>query len=227
MKRGKRYRKLLEKIEPNKEYKIEEAIKIIKENSNVKFDETVELTVQLNVNPKKQDQNVRGMMLLPHGTGKKTKICVVAQGEKYKEAEAIEGITVKSPEELVQEVQKGNINFDVLIATPDCMRDIGKIAKILGPKGLMPSPKSGTVTFEIKDAVEKYLKGQFEVRVDDGGNLHIPVGKASFEENKLIENLKTALNTVNQLKPSSVKGTYIKGIFISSTMGPGLRIYPN
>ncbi|HLD29803.1 MAG TPA: 50S ribosomal protein L1 [bacterium] len=222
-KRGKKYLETAKNVDQTKSYSVQEAVDLVKKSSR-KFNETVDMAVRLNVNPKKADQNVRGVLLLPHGTGKKVRICVVAKGEKYKEAEALEGVSAKGPEEFVQEVEKGKIDFDVLIAAPDSMKELGRVAKILGPKGLMPNPRSGTVTFEIRQIVEKLKKGQYEFRVDVAGILHLVAGKVSFDKEKLVENIQEIIRVIQQVKPSSVKGQYVRSITLSSTMGPGISI---
>ena len=223
-KRGKNYKKARETIEKDKkEYSLEEAVSLLKKLSFVKFDESVDIYLRLGVNPKHSDQMVRGTVVLPHGTGKKKKICVIAAGEKIKEAEEA-GADHVGGEELIEKISSGWIDFDVVIATPDVMRSVSKLGRTLGTKGLMPNPKSGTVTFEIKKAVEETKAGRVEFRIDKTSNIHSSVGRVSFTEDKLIDNIRTFLQVILQSKPSAAKGKYIKSINLSSTMGPSLKI---
>jgi len=223
MKRGKRYRELSKLVEKDKVYSVQEAVQLVKKSSNAKFDETIELCLRLGIDPKRQDQAVRGTVLLPHGTGKSKVVAVVAKGEKAKEAEKA-GADVVGGEDLIEKIAKEGIKFDALITTPDCMRDLSKLGKILGPKGLMPSPKTGTVTFEIADAIKRIKAGQVEFRIDGYGIIHLCVGKASFEEKKLVDNISTVIGEVQRVRPPSVKGQYLRSISVSSTMGPGIRV---
>jgi len=221
-KRGKKYRKACEVIE-NREYSLEEAVSLLKKNSFARFDESIDIAVRLGVNPKYPDQMVRGTVVLPHGTGRKMRVLVIASGEKIKEAEEA-GADIVGGEEMVKKIQDGWLDFDVLIATPDMMRSISKLGRILGPKGLMPNPKSGTVTFDIKKAVEEVKKGKVEFRVDKSGIVHSIVGKVSFPEEKIVENINAFMDAIIHAKPSGAKGKYIRSIYLSTTMGPSVKI---
>jgi large subunit ribosomal protein L1 len=223
MERGKRLRGLSEKVEKNKKYPLSEAVRLVKGVASAKFDETVEVAMRLGVDPKQSDQNIRGAVSLPHGIGKKIRVLVFAKGEKEREATQA-GADFVGSTDLIEKIQKGWTDFDATVATPDMMKDVGKLGKILGIKGLMPNPKLGTVTFDVGRVVKEIKAGRIEYRVDKGGNIHAPVGKASFEEGKLLENVQTLLGEVVKARPSSVKGQYIKGIALSTTMGPGIRV---
>ncbi|RME63607.1 MAG: 50S ribosomal protein L1 [Nitrospirae bacterium] len=220
---GKRLVEAKKKIERTREYPVEEAVKLVKELASAKFDETVEIAVNLNVDPRKADQMVRSTVVLPHGTGKSVRVLVFAKGEKEKEAREA-GADYVGAEDLVEKIQGGWLEFDKAVATPDVMPIVGKLGRILGPRGLMPNPKVGTVTFDIAKAVKELKAGRVEFRVDKGGIVHMPVGKVSFEDEKLIENLRAAIEAIMKAKPSTVKGKYIKRITLSSTMGPGIRV---
>jgi large subunit ribosomal protein L1 len=216
-------KKIQEKLVPTKRYSLKEAISLLKQLSWTKFDETLELAVNLGVNPKYADQIVRGTSLLPHGTGKKVRVLVFAKGEKEKEAQSA-GADYVGAEDLIKKIQEGWLDFDKVVATPDMMKQVGKIGRILGPRGLMPNPKTGTVTFNITEIIKEIKKGRVEFRVDKAGIIHAPMGKLSFDSEKLEENILTMLDTLLRLKPKTAKGTYLKSVTLSSTMGPGLKI---
>jgi large subunit ribosomal protein L1 len=220
---GKKYEEARNKIERTNEYSLEDAIKLIRETSYAKFDETVDLAVILGVDPRKSDQMVRGSVLLPHGTGKQVRVLVFAKGEKEKEAEAA-GADFTGAEDLVEKIKQGWLEFDKAVATPDMMGTVGKIGKILGPRGLMPNPKLGTVTFDIAKAVKELKAGMVEYRTEKAGIIHIPVGKLSFQDNALLENTRAVVNSLLKAKPSAAKGKYLKKISLSSTMSPGVRV---
>ncbi|GHT08973.1 50S ribosomal protein L1 [Endomicrobiia bacterium] len=222
---GKRLSEASKLVDKNMVYKLPEAVILVKETAKAKFDETIEIHIKLGIDPKRSDQMVRGTISIPHGIGRTRKIAVLAKGEKQKEAEAA-GADIIGSDDLIEDISKGKLGsgFDVLVATPDVMKDLSRVAKILGPKGLMPNPKSGTVTFEIGKTVEELKKGRVEYKNDSFGIIHVPVGKASFEKEKLENNIKTLLEAVAKAKPLSSKGQYIKSISISSTMGPGIFV---
>ncbi len=222
-KRGKRYKALLEKYDRNAEYSIKEAVKLAKELATAKFDETIELHMKMGIDPKKPDQNIRSSVVLPHGTGKNVRVLVFAEGPKAEEAKQA-GADYVGSDDLIEKIKNGWLDFDIAIATPDQMRKVSKIARILGPRGLMPNPKAGTVTNDVAAAVKEFKAGKIEFRNDKTGNLHIPVGKASFDEQKLLENIKAALSAVLAAKPASSKGAYIKKMVLAPTMGPGVRV---
>jgi len=222
---GKKYREARDKIDREKRYDMEEALNLLPQVTYAKFDETVEVAFRLGVDPRHAEQMVRGSVALPNGLGKTVKIVVFAKGQKEKEAQDA-GADYVGAEDLIEKIQKGWTDFDKAIATPDMMGAVSKLGKILGPRGLMPNPKVGTVTFDIAKTVQETKAGRVEFRADKAGNLHVPVGKISFGKEKLVENVNTLLDAVIRLKPSSSKGTYIKGLAISTTMSPGIKIDP-
>ncbi|MDR2351302.1 MAG: 50S ribosomal protein L1 [Endomicrobium sp.] len=220
---GKRLNETARLVDKGKIYILDEAVSLVKEAAKAKFDETIEVHVRLGIDPKQSDQIVRGTVSLPYGIGKTRRIAVLAKGEKQKEGENA-GADIIGSEDLIESISKGSLDFDVLVATPDIMKDLSKVAKILGPKGLMPNPKSGTITFDIGATVKELKKGRVEYKSDSFGIIHVPVGKASFEKRRLIDNIKSLVEAVLKAKPSSSKGQYIKSISISSTMGPGIYV---
>ena len=223
MHRGKKYKKAKEKVGRGELYKLEEAVRKLKETGYAKFDETVEMSVRLGVDPKHADQLVRGTILLPNGTGKKVRVLVLTKGEKEKEAQEPQADFV-GLDEFVKKITEGWSEVDVIIATPDVMGEVGRLGKILGPKGLMPNPKSGTVTFDVAKAVKEVKAGRVEYKVDKAGNIGVSIGKLSFSEDKIVENARAFLDAVMRAKPSAAKGTYLRNVSISSTMGPGIRL---
>ncbi len=223
---NKRYTKAREGIDPAKSYTITEAIALVKERAKAKFDETIEVAINLGVDPRHADQMVRGVVTLPNGTGRTQRVAVFALGPKAEEAKAA-GADVVGAEDLVEKVQGGNIDFDRCIATPDMMPLVGRLGKVLGPRGLMPNPKIGTVTMDVTNAVKGAKGGSVEFRVEKAGIIHAGVGKASFAADKLVENVKALADAVAKAKPAGSKGTYIKRVSVSSTMGPGLKIEPS
>ena len=224
MKHGKKYLDSKKLIESSKLYDPAEAISLVKQTGKAKFDETVELSIRLGVDPRHADQQVRGTVVLPHGTGKKVRVLVFAKGEKAEEARAA-GADYVGEAELADKIKNENwFDFDVAVATPDMMGVVGRIGRILGPKGLMPNPKSGTVTADVAKAIEEIKGGKVEYRVDKTAIAHVPIGKASFDEEKLVENLTALMDAVVKAKPSSAKGTYLKSLYLSTTMGPSVRL---
>ncbi len=219
---GKRIKNAIKSLTKDKAYPLQEAIKLVKANATAKFDETVEIAINLNVDAKKAEQNIRGVLSLPHGTGKVYKVAVFARGAKAEEAKKA-GADLVGAEEIVEQIQKGEIPFDKCVATPDMMGMVGKVAKILGPRGLMPNPKLGTVTMDVAGALAAIKGGQVEYRTEKAGVVHSRVGKASFSEVALSENIKALLDVIQKARPAGVKGAYIKKLSLSSTMGPGLQ----
>lgn len=224
-KRGKRYDNTLKSFDRMNLYSLEEAVKLAKENATAKFDETVELYFRLGVDPRHADQQIRGAVVLPHGTGKVRKVLVFAKGEQAKEAEAA-GADFVGDDDMVEKIQGGWFEFDVAIASPDMMGTVGKIGRILGPKGLMPNPRTGTVTPDVAKAVEEVKAGKIEYRIDKSSIIAVPIGKASFDEDKLVDNANTIIDIIKKAKPATSKGQYLRSLTISSTMGPGVKINP-
>lgn len=224
-KKSKKQQAALESVDRTKLYDVEEALKLVKENATANFDETVEAAFRLGVDPKKADQQIRSAMVLPHGTGKTQTVLVFAKGDKAKEAEAA-GADYVGEQDLINKINQGWFDFDVIVATPDMMAEVGKLGRVLGPKGLMPNPKTGTVTFDVEKAVNEIKAGKVEYRVDRQSNVHVPIGKASFDLEKLIENFNALANTIVKAKPQSSKGIYMKNVSVTSTMGPGVKIDP-
>lgn len=220
---GKRISAALEKVDRDKKHSLRDALKLVKSLASAKFNETVEIAIRLGVNPTKADQMVRGAVTMPKGTGKVRRIAVFAKGEKLKEAEAA-GVEAAGADDLVAKVAGGWMDFDVAVSTPDMMGQVGKLGKVLGPRGLMPNPKSGTVTFDIEKTIKEIRAGKVEFRVDKGGVVHAPIGKAAFSAEDLYENAKALLDQIIKLKPSTAKGVYVKSMTVSSTMGPGVKV---
>lgn len=226
MKRSKRYKGIVSRVEHRKEYSLEEAVKLLKEAATAKFDETVEVAMRLGVDPRHADQMVRGTVSLPNGTGKSVRILVLTQGDNVDKAKQA-GADHAGLDDFIQKIQEGWLDFDVVVASPDVMSKVGKLGKILGTRGLMPNPKSGTVTPDIEDAVREIKAGKIDFRVDKSGIVHSGVGKVSFSEDKLVENIRTFITTIVRMKPATAKGTYLRSISISSTMGPGIFLDRN
>lgn len=225
-KHGKKYQEAAKRVDRNNHYDVAEALTIVKENATAKFDESVEVAFKLGVDPRHADQQIRNAMVLPHGSGKTRSCLVFAKGEKAKEAEAA-GAEFVGAEDMIAKIQGGWFGFDVAIATPDMMGTVGKIGRLLGPKGLMPNPKTGTVTMDVAGAVAEVKAGKIEYRVDKAGIIHAPIGKASFTVEALTENFNALAQALIKAKPASAKGVYMKSISVSSTMGPGVKINPN
>lgn len=219
---GKNFLAAKAKVEP-RDYSLEDAISLLREVKFAKFDETLEIALRLGVDPKHADQMVRGTVVLPHGLGKSLRVCVVASGEKVKEAEEA-GADQVGGEDVVEKIQKGWMDFDAVVSTPDMMKSVGKLGRVLGPRGLMPNPKAGTVTFDVAKAVKEIKAGKVEFRVDKNGVIHAPLGRLSFEAEHLVENARSLVGAVVRAKPAAAKGRYLRGISISSTMGPGVKI---
>lgn len=225
-KRGKKYQAALEKFDQNSVFSIEEAIKLAKETHVANFDASVEVAFRLGIDTRKNDQQIRGALVLPHGTGKSQRVLVFAKGDKAKEAEAA-GADYVGEAELAQKINGGWFDFDVIVATPDMMGEVGKLGRVLGPKGLMPNPKTGTVTMDVTKAVEEIKAGKVEYRAEKAGIVHVGIGKVSFGEEQLVENFKAIHDALDKAKPSSSKGVYFKSVTVASTMGPGITVDPS
>ncbi|CAM4027879.1 50S ribosomal protein L1 [Catellicoccus marimammalium] len=224
-KKSKKMQEALKKVNSNELYSVNEAVALAKETNFANFDATVEVAYRLNVDPKKADQQIRGAVVLPNGTGKTQRVLVFAKGEKAKEAQAA-GADYVGDEDMVQKIQEGWFDFDVVVATPDMMAQVGRLGRVLGPKGLMPNPKTGTVTMDVTKAVEEVKAGKVTYRVDKAGNIHVPIGKVSFDTDKLVENFATINDVVAKARPAAVKGSYIKNISVTTTFGPGIHVNP-
>jgi large subunit ribosomal protein L1 len=224
-KKGKKFAAAAAQVDSTKRYSLEEAVALLKKVSFEKFDASVEFAIRLNVDPRKAEQNLRGALVLPHGTGKTSKVLVFAQGDKAKEAQDA-GADYVGDDEYVKKIQDGWMDFDTVVATPDMMAKIGRLGRVLGPRGLMPNPKTGTVTMDVTKAISEIKAGKVEYRVDKVGNVHASVGKVSFDQKQLEENISALYDTLEKLRPSTVKGTYILNVAVSSTMGPGIKIDP-
>ncbi|WP_188456369.1 50S ribosomal protein L1 [Virgibacillus oceani] len=222
-KKGKKHQEALKLVDRSKSYETKEAVALLKEASRANFDETVEVAFRLGVDPKKADQQIRGAMVLPHGTGKTQRVLVFAKGDKAKEAEAA-GADYVGDQDMINKINQGWFEFDVIVATPDMMAEVGKLGRVLGPKGLMPNPKTGTVTFDVEKAVKEIKAGKVEYRVDKQSNIHVPIGKISFDDQKLIENFEAITETIVKVKPQAAKGIYMKNVSVTSTMGPGIKV---
>ncbi len=222
-KKGKKYLEVAKLVDSSKAYSVAESVELVKKTSVTKFDATVEAAFRLGIDPKKADQQIRGAVVLPNGTGKTQRVLVFAKGEKAKEAEAA-GADFVGDADYITKITQGWFEFDVIVATPDMMGEVGKLGRVLGPKGLMPNPKTGTVTFDVTKAVNEIKAGKVEYRADKAGIIHVPVGKVSFDDQKLVENFTTIYETLQKVKPASAKGTYMKNVALSSTMGPGVKV---
>ncbi|WP_262175820.1 50S ribosomal protein L1 [Saccharococcus sp. Marseille-Q5394] len=225
-KRGKKFTEAAKLVDRTQVYDMKEAIELAKKTSTVNFDATVEVAFRLGIDTRKNDQQIRGAVVLPNGTGKTQRVLVFAKGEKLKEAEAA-GADYAGDAEYITKIQQGWFDFDVIVATPDMMGEVGKIGRVLGPKGLMPNPKTGTVTFDVAKAVAEIKAGKVEYRADKAGIIHAPIGKASFDNEKLEENFKTVFETIQKAKPTAAKGTYMKSVNITTTMGPAVKVDPS
>jgi large subunit ribosomal protein L1 len=221
--KGKSYRAALAKVDRNQRYLLEDGLRLLRDTARAKFDETVEMAIRLGVDPRQADQNVRGTVSLPHGMGKTVRVLAFAKGEKEKEAQEA-GADFIGSDELIKKISEGWFDFDKAVATPDMMAAVGRIGKVLGPRGLMPNPKTGTVTVDIGKAVKEIKAGKLEFRVDKAGIVHVPVGKASFDAEKLIDNARAVLMSILRAKPASAKGNYVRGVTLSTTMGPGIKV---
>lgn len=222
-KKGKKFLEAAKLVDRSTFYSVTDAVELVKKTSIAKFDATVEVAFRLGVDPKKADQQIRGAVVLPNGTGKTQRVLVFAKGEKAKEAEAA-GADYVGDADYINKIQQGWFEFDVIVATPDMMGEVGKLGRVLGPKGLMPNPKTGTVTFDVTKAVNEIKAGKVEYRLDKAGIIHVPIGKVSFEDSKLVENFTTVYETLLKAKPSAAKGTYMKSVSATSTMGPGVKV---
>ena len=220
---GKKFLEAKKLVDKSATYLVNDAVDLVKKTSTVKFDATVDAAIRLGVDPRKADQQIRGAMVLPHGTGKDRTVLVFAKGDKAKEA-LDAGANYAGDIEYIEKVTQGWMDFDVVVATPDMMAEVGKLGRVLGPRGLMPNPKTGTVTMDVKKAVDEIKAGKVEYRVDKAGNIHVPIGKVSFDNEKLVENFKAIYDVLLKAKPSAAKGTYVKNVSISSTMGPGIKV---
>ncbi|HEV8344098.1 MAG TPA: 50S ribosomal protein L1 [Candidatus Binatia bacterium] len=221
--RGKAYRGALAKVDRSQRYPLEDGLRLVHETARAKFDETVEMAVRLGVDPRQADQNIRGTVVLPHGVGKTLRVLAFAKGEKEREAQEA-GADFVGAEDLIKKINEGWVDFDKAVATPDMMGAVGRIGKILGPRGLMPNPKTGTVSIDIGKAVKEIKAGKLEFRVDKAGIIHVPIGKISFGPEKLVDNARAVLSSILRAKPASAKGNYVQGVTLSTTMGPGVKI---
>lgn len=221
--KGKKYQDSVKLVDSTKLYDIEEAVELVKQTAKANFDETVDIAVRLGADTGKNDQQIRGAVVLPNGTGRTQRVLVFAKGEKAQEAEAA-GADFVGEQDYINKINQGWLDFDVVVATPDMMAEVGKLGRILGPQGLMPNPKTGTVTFEVEKAVEDIKAGKVEYRMDKAGNVHAPMGKVSFETDQLVENFETIVETLVRARPAAVKGSFLRSVTISSTMGPGVKV---
>ena len=224
-KKGKKFIEAKKLVDSTTLYSVEEAVELVKKTNVAKFDATVDVAFRLGVDPRKADQQIRGAMVLPHGTGKDRSVLVFAKGEKAKEAEAA-GADFVGDSDMINKIQQGWMDFDVVVATPDMMAEVGKLGRVLGPRGLMPNPKTGTVTMDVTKAVNEIKAGKIEYRLDKTNIIHVPIGKASFTEEQLADNFQTLIDAINKAKPAAVKGQYLRSVTLTSTMGPGVKINP-